>query len=98
MFSFGSKSHRAFTTVRPPIPESKTPIGRESLMLAWKIIAVATRCNYQRLALSKGEGGVRVDFLRVNDPSPQSSPLTKGEAESAAQRCVGNLQTSSSLA
>src|SRR5882762_667325 len=32
MFSFGSKSRSAFTTVRPPMPESKTPIGRESLM------------------------------------------------------------------
>jgi hypothetical protein len=28
----GSKSRSAFTTVRPPIPESKTPMGRESLM------------------------------------------------------------------
>src|SRR5262249_51092679 len=27
MFSFGRSSRRALTTVRPPIPESKTPIG-----------------------------------------------------------------------
>src|ERR1044072_5037460 len=32
MFSFGSKSRSALTTVNPPIPESNTPIGRSSLM------------------------------------------------------------------
>src|SRR5207249_12201064 len=32
MFSFGSRSRSAFTTVRPPMPESKTPMGRASLM------------------------------------------------------------------
>src|SRR5207302_2140270 len=32
MFSFGSKSRSALTTVRPPMPESQPPIGRRSLM------------------------------------------------------------------
>src|SRR5215471_15708834 len=32
MFSFGNRSRSALTTVSPPMPESKTPIGRESLM------------------------------------------------------------------
>src|SRR5206468_1916653 len=97
MFSFGSKSHRAFTTVRPPMPESKTPMDRESLMQPGKSSQWRHAATNQRLSISKGEGRVRVDFRRVSDPSPQSSPFTKGEAESAAQRCVGNLQTSSSL-
>jgi hypothetical protein len=60
-------------------------------------MAMAARCKQQRLALSNGEDRVRVDFRRVSDPSPQSSPFTNGEAESVAQRCVGNLQTSSSF-
>src|SRR5437763_127373 len=32
MSILGSSSRSALTTVSPPIPESKTPIGRESLM------------------------------------------------------------------
>ena len=36
------------------------------------------------LSLSKGEGRVRVfAFGRIQDPSPQSSPRKRGEAEKA---------------
>src|SRR6266436_5940910 len=40
--------------------------------------------SFCRLSLSKGEGRVRVSaFGRVQDPSPQSSPRKRGEAEKA---------------
>src|SRR4029077_5789996 len=91
MFSFGSKSRSAFTTVRPPMPESKTPIGRESLMQrgnSSQRCRAATTC---RLSLLKGEGRGEGCLLTSERSLTLVLSLHQGRGGISCAGCVGRF-------
>src|SRR3979490_131945 len=83
MSSLGSRSRSALTTVRPPMPESKTPMGRGSLIPRENSSRSRQAASACPLSLLKGRGegegfsaGV-VDFFAT---PPLPPPLSFGAA------------------